>query len=193
MNALGMLSIVRDALHKRLSPESYARKIGVRFGEGCRFINVDFGTEPYLVTLGNHVSITDSHFVTHDGVLWVFRHEAPDSDLFAPITVGNNVFIGMGCIILPGVAIGDNAVIGAHSLVNKDIPSGVIAAGVPARPIGETAAYWQKVQARTLPTKRMSAHEKRAYLEKHCWAGRDAPSVTNTRENRGGMGSGQGE
>jgi acetyltransferase-like isoleucine patch superfamily enzyme len=50
-----------------------------------------------------------------------------------PITVGNNVWIGAGTIVLAGVTIGDNTVIGAGSVVTKDIPSGVLAVGVPCR------------------------------------------------------------
>lgn len=50
-----------------------------------------------------------------------------------PITVGNNVWIGAGVTILPGVKIGDNSVIGAGSVVNKDIPEGVIAVGNPCK------------------------------------------------------------
>lgn len=54
-----------------------------------------------------------------------------------PITVGNNVWIGAGVVVLPGVTIGDNTVIGAGSVVNKHIPSGVIAVGNPCKPIRE--------------------------------------------------------
>lgn len=54
-----------------------------------------------------------------------------------PITVGNNVWIGAGAIILGGVTIGDNTVIGAGSVVTKDVPSGVIALGVPCRVLRE--------------------------------------------------------
>lgn len=52
-----------------------------------------------------------------------------------PITVGNNVWIGAGVTVLPGVTIGDNVTIGAGSLVNKDIPSDSVAVGVPCRVI----------------------------------------------------------
>lgn len=52
-----------------------------------------------------------------------------------PIKVGNNVWIGGSSVILPGVTIGDNTVIGAGSVVNKDIPAGVIAVGNPCRVI----------------------------------------------------------
>ena len=52
-----------------------------------------------------------------------------------PIIIGNNVFIGMRCIIMKGVTIGDNAVIGAGSIVTKDIPANCVAAGVPCKVI----------------------------------------------------------
>lgn len=51
----------------------------------------------------------------------------------APVTVGNNVWIGGGAILLPGVTIGDNVVIGAGSVVTRDIPSDTVAAGNPCR------------------------------------------------------------
>ncbi|WP_346929607.1 sugar O-acetyltransferase [Clostridium sp.] len=51
----------------------------------------------------------------------------------APVTIGNNVWIGGGAIIMPGVKIGDNAVIGAGSVVTKDIPSNKVAYGNPCR------------------------------------------------------------
>lgn len=52
-----------------------------------------------------------------------------------PITIGNNVWLGGGVIVCPGVTIGDDSVIGAGSVVTKDIPSGVIAVGNPAKVI----------------------------------------------------------
>ena len=57
--------------------------------------------------------------------------------LTAPVTIGDNVWIGGGVIILPGVSIGDNAVIGAGSVVTKDIPSDTIAVGNPCRAVRE--------------------------------------------------------
>jgi len=54
-------------------------------------------------------------------------------ELAAPINIGNNVWIGGGAIICPGVTIGDNTTIGAGSVVVKDIPANVVAAGNPCR------------------------------------------------------------
>ncbi len=54
-------------------------------------------------------------------------------ELGSPVTIGNNVWIGGGAIVLPGVSIGDNSVIGAGSVVTKNIPANVIAAGNPCR------------------------------------------------------------
>ena len=54
-----------------------------------------------------------------------------------PVTIGDNVWIGGNCVVLPGVKIGNNAVIGAGSVVTKDIPDNVCAAGNPCRVIRE--------------------------------------------------------
>lgn len=54
-------------------------------------------------------------------------------DLGKPITIGDNVWIGGGAIICPGVTIGDNTTIGAGSVVVKDIPANVVAAGNPCK------------------------------------------------------------
>ena len=52
-----------------------------------------------------------------------------------PVHIGNNVFIGMHCVVMKGVTIGDNSIIGAGSIVTKDIPANCIAAGVPCKVI----------------------------------------------------------
>ena len=53
----------------------------------------------------------------------------------APITIGDNVWLGGGVIVLPGVNIGENTVVGAGAVVTRDLPAGVVAVGNPARVI----------------------------------------------------------
>lgn len=163
---VNLVSRILAFVKRKRLPEQYARDIGVRMGKDCRLINVDFSTEPYLIRLGDRVSATQTRFETHDGAVWAFREEFPDIDIVRPITIGNNVFIGYGSIILPGVTIGDNVVIGAGSVVSRNVPSNSVAAGAPARVIKSLHAYREKVLAEGSPTKRLSADEKREFFIK---------------------------
>jgi maltose O-acetyltransferase len=61
-------------------------------------------------------------------------------ELAAPVTIGDDVWIGGAAIVLPGVSIGDCAVIGAGSVVTHDVPADVVAAGNPCRPVRELEA-----------------------------------------------------
>jgi acetyltransferase-like isoleucine patch superfamily enzyme len=54
----------------------------------------------------------------------------------AKVEIGRDVWIGRGCCILPGVTIFDGAVVGANSVVTRDVPAGAIYAGAPAKQIG---------------------------------------------------------
>jgi acetyltransferase-like isoleucine patch superfamily enzyme len=101
--------------------------------------------------MGDHVTITGGvRFVTHDGGVWVFREEHPEIDVIAPITLGNNVFVGLNTIIMPGVTIGSNVVIGAGSVVTRSIPSNTVAAGVPAKVIRPLDDYKANVLQKAL-------------------------------------------
>ena len=88
-------------------------------------------------------------------------------DMMAPIRVGNNVYIGSGAYIMPGVTIGDNCIIGAASVVTKDIPANSVAVGIPARVIKTIDEYYENAvkRGRLYPTAQMSADEKKLYLK----------------------------
>jgi acetyltransferase-like isoleucine patch superfamily enzyme len=153
-------------VHCHINPVSYAKKIGVKIGKDCRLISVNFGSEPYLITLGNHVSATATTFITHDGGAWVFRDKLPKADIFDSIKIGDNVFLGYGTIVLPGITVGNNVVIGAGSVVTRDIPSDCVAVGVPARPIKSAKEYFEKCMTKVVYTKDMKPNEKRLYLKR---------------------------
>jgi acetyltransferase-like isoleucine patch superfamily enzyme len=65
-------------------------------------------------------------------------------DKYEQVRIGDGVFIGAGALIMPGVTIGDRSVVGAMSLVLKDVEGGVVVAGVPAKKIGSIEEYKKK-------------------------------------------------
>jgi len=155
----------------RINPVKYYRSLGMKIGENCEiYSSVRFGSEPYLITLGNYVRITDGvQFVTHDGGVWVLRNlskKLEDIDKFGPINIGNNVHIGMNVTIMPGVSIGNNCIIGCGAVVTRDIPDNSVAVGVPARVIESIDDYLEKNRKNFEHTKEMEKSEKRNYLEK---------------------------
>jgi acetyltransferase-like isoleucine patch superfamily enzyme len=97
----------------------------------------------------------------------VFRDRFPDLDVFGPITVGSNVFIGINAIIMPGVTIGDNVVIGSGAVVTRDIPSNSVAAGVPARVVRSLDEYRAKYVAKGLHYRSLPPDQLRRQLDAH--------------------------
>lgn len=115
---------------------SLARKLGVKIGDNCRIYIRDWGSEPFLINLGNNITIAPGvKFSTHDGSYWIFREKDKRYYRYGKISIGNNVFVGMNCIILPNVNIEDNVVVGAGSVITKDLECNNVYAGNPARKI----------------------------------------------------------
>lgn len=131
----------------KVNPQKRARKLGVHFGENCRIGNAEWGSEPWLIWIGDHSELSfDVAFITHDGATWGFRNQERYRDVirFGKIVIGNNCFIGARSTIMPGVTIGDNAIVGACSLVTKSIPANEVWGGVPAHYICSTQEYAEK-------------------------------------------------
>ena len=110
--------------------------------------NIEIGKNFYanhnLVILdGNKVEFGDNVFVAPNCAFYTaghpldYKERNKGLEYAKPIKVGNNVWIGRNVTVLPGVSIGDNVVIGAGSVVTKDIPSNVIAVGNHCRVIKE--------------------------------------------------------
>lgn len=146
------------------NPALFAKKIGVNV-KGSLFLYGPtpgmFGSEPWLITLGDNVHIVSgTNFVNHDGGVLILRHKHPKLEITKPIEVGNNVYFGMNTTIMPGVKVGDNVIIGACSLVNKDIPSNSVYAGMPAKFIKTIDDYTLKCIDESLELGHLSAIEK---------------------------------
>ncbi len=108
------------------------RTIGVKVGR-----DVAFGLESTVdIFYPELIEIGDNSIIGYNTV--ILAHEFVGGELrVGRVKIGRNVTIGANCTILPGVEIGDNSIIAAHSLVNSDIPPNVLAGGVPARVIKE--------------------------------------------------------
>lgn len=160
-----MIGKIVDLYRKKVwSAKKYAFFIGVKMGKGCSIASRNFGSEPYLVELGNRVQITAGvRFFTHGGG-WVFRDEYPDFDFFGKIKVGNNVYIGTSAFILPGVTIGNNVIIAAGSIVTKSVPDNAICGGNPAKIIGDINNLKSRLLPYNLNTKKLDRSQKRAFL-----------------------------
>ncbi|NJO80052.1 MAG: sugar O-acetyltransferase [Cyanobacteria bacterium RM1_2_2] len=116
---------------------------------------------PFHCDYGIHISIGDRFYMNYGGVIldcnqveigddvlcapyvqiYAATHPTDPAvrltgrELALPVKIGNNVWLGGGVIVCPGVTIGDNTTIGAGSVVTKDIPANVVAAGNPCRVI----------------------------------------------------------
>lgn len=138
---------------------AHLRERGARIGEDVVFYStsgtVVDGTAPWLLTIGNHVRITEGvRILVHDYSWSVLKHYSEDGILpgsvlgaQSPVEIGNCVFIGMNSVITRGVRIGDHVIIGAGSVVTRDCPSGGVYAGNPARRIMSIEEYFHKRQS----------------------------------------------
>lgn len=126
---------------------------GLQIADDCRLIGMpNFGSEPYLISIGRHVTIAAPvTFINHDGGTWVFRDQPRYREVikYGRIVIHDNCFIGSGSAILPGVSIGPNAVVAAHSVVAQDVPAGSVAGGIPARVLMTVEEYAEKSLAQT--------------------------------------------
>jgi acetyltransferase-like isoleucine patch superfamily enzyme len=119
----------------------HLRECGVEVGDGCCIasMTLEVGIEPYLIRIGNHVAIDEEvGLMTHDGAAWVFRHLVADLQVYGPIVIADNCYIGRGAILCPGIRVGPNSIVAPGAVVIADVPPGSVVSGVPARAIGST-------------------------------------------------------
>lgn len=158
------LEILYDYNHTRPSEkekrEQILRRIFAELGEGCYFeppLHANWGKHTHVgknvYANFNLTLVDDTHIYIGDSVMFGpnvtvataghpiepgLRRRVAQFNI--PVIIEDNVWVGAGSILLPGVRIGENSVIGAGSVVTKDIPANVVAVGNPCRvlrPIGE--------------------------------------------------------
>lgn len=142
--------------------EALLREMFAEIGEGCYIepplhanwagAHVHFGNNVYANF--NLTLVDDTDIYVGDKVMFApnvtvataghpinpeLRYQAMQYNI--PVHIGNNVWIGANAVVLPGVTIGDNSVIGAGSVVTKDIPANVVAVGNPCRVIREIGEH----------------------------------------------------
>lgn len=88
-------------------------------------------TKGSKISIGENCILTGCTLLAHDASLYLFGKPT----FFAPITIKDNCFIGWRAIILPGVTIHENSIIGAGAVVTKDVPPNSVVVGNPARVI----------------------------------------------------------
>lgn len=144
--------LIQLGLRRVLRGDQYARFLGVRVGRNCRIYTKSWSTEPFLVSIGDRVTLTAGvTLLTHDGATSLVRDENGRRwQRYRPVTIGDDVFVGLNSIVLPGVTIGDRVVVAAGSVVVKSVPPNSVVGGNPARRLGSFDDYRAKIMATEL-------------------------------------------
>ena len=118
-------------------------KMGLKVGKNFGRLNgvILDPSHCWLITIGDNVTLAPRvHILAHDAS----TKEYLNYTKIGRVDIGNNGFIGAESVVLPNVTIGDNTIVGANSTVTKDIPSGCVYVGNPARFICTTEEYINK-------------------------------------------------
>jgi acetyltransferase-like isoleucine patch superfamily enzyme len=131
------------------------KKAGFKISGTPRFIAKSARFDDFdRISLGDRLVVSmNVHFLTHDysyTTALIAKGTTPPTDIgiLRNIVIGNNVFIGMNSLILPGTIIGDNVIIGAGSVVRGKVNSNSIYAGNPAIYVGDILEYADKTKSR---------------------------------------------
>ena len=164
------LSLAVNTARLYRDPVRYFRSQGVEIGQDVEIFGASlftFGSEPYLVSIGNQVTISHNvDFITHDGGLRIARAKYPNAFLYGRIQVGDRCFLGAHCVLLLGARVGVGSVIGSGSIVTGEIPAGVVAIGAPAKPVKTIEEYIQGKRDLWVDTRGLTPDAKRELLHR---------------------------
>lgn len=134
--------LLRKIYYALFQPDPLARLIERGLVVGKNFCAQDDviidSSHCWHIEIGDDVTLAPRvHILAHDAS--TKRHLGYTK--IGKVKIGNRVFIGASTIILPGVTIGDDVIVGAGSVVSKDLPSGVVAVGSPARVVESLESF----------------------------------------------------
>lgn len=136
-----LIDIIKLVFKSQISINKRIRMGGGKVGNNVDIISSHIDMlSPKLISIGDNVTLSHVNLLVHDAS----TKKTLGYTKFGKVTIGNNVFVGLGTIILPGVEIGNNVVIGAGSVVSQDIPSDTVAVGAPCKPIASFENYMKK-------------------------------------------------
>ena len=151
-----------------------AKNRGLKIGENLYVQGVpNFGSEPFLIEIGNHVTLAEGvSFINHGGDALVTKRieKYKDGRNFGRIKIGNNTFIGKGTILMPGISIGNNCIIGSLSVVSSSVPDNSVYAGTPVKFICTIDEYGERLLKNNVMYPRELEQKRKAledYLQKN--------------------------
>ena len=152
-------------LIKIISPVRQARLIGVNLGSNCLiYRSMEWPSEPYLVTIGNNVQLTRGVAIHTHGGGNVIRRKVSDFDAFGKVVIKDWAYIGSHAQIMPGVTIGEGAMVAAGSIVTNSVPDGMVVGGNPARLLCSVDEYFERNIQYNMHTKGLDEKEKKQRL-----------------------------
>lgn len=147
------------------SPEKQARHLGVKIGNRCLIDTRYWPSEPYLVTIGDNVQVTHGVSIHTHGGGQSIRQLHSDFDVFGKVIIEDWAYIGAFSQIMPGVTIGEGALVAAGSVVTKSVAPHTVVGGNPARYICTTEEYYERNKKYNVNVKNKEQKEKIAILK----------------------------
>lgn len=155
---------------KKMKENEYSIKLmresGITIGEECGIYTFIRSHEPSMISIGHHVTVSAGvAFITHDNS--IMRVLDPMTDAVGRITIGDYCFIGQNSILMLGVTLGENCIVGAGAVVTHSFPPHSVIAGNPARKICTTEEMAEKYKNYAIDFGPVPFHKRDQYLAEH--------------------------
>ena len=149
---IGLTAYIDSRLYMKLYTP-LLKSSGIHMVGSPRFIAKSTRFDDFdLITLGDRIVISSNViFLTHyysftTGLIAINEKPETDIGILGPIRIGNNVFVGLNSILLPGTSIGDNVIVGAGSVVRGTIESNSVVSGNPAIKLADIVIHTEKLK-----------------------------------------------